>query len=153
VNESTTLRTNVDLDSTYSVTILTNLCPMADHPIITDIREQSNTSMDFLNIVVFWIEQNHLTAGDFLIVDNATVHLSDETHQALFTICNAANVSFKLLPTYSPELNPCELVFSIMKHHLRYWRGTERFWLEIIIAAASLTYEQVFSFYSHCLNK
>jgi hypothetical protein len=39
-----------------------------------------------------------------------------------------------------------------MKKYLRYWRGHNDFWFEIINAASQLLYENVVSFYSHCVQ-
>ena len=151
INEPKKLPTSADLDTTYSVTVLTTLNPFAPHPVILDLREDSNAAIDFLNILTFWIEQKHLIEGDILVVDNASVHVAEEIQEALLQLCQAAGVSLRLLPTYSPELNPCELVFGLMKTHLRYWRGSSRFWLEILNAASVVTYEQMLSFYKYCL--
>ena len=103
-------------------------------------------------ILTFWIDQGHLLAGDVLVVDNnASVHVSEEIQEALLVLCDASGVTIRLLLTYSPELNPCENVFGLMKHHLRFWRGSSRFWLEIVNAAAMVTPEHINSFYNHCL--
>ena len=145
------IRTDLGLDSTYSVTLLTTVDPAASHPIVFDMRDESNSASDFLTVIKYWIENGHLTQGDYLIVDNASIHVSDEIAEELDHILDSSGVTMRLLPTYSPELNPCELVFSIMKSHLRYWCGNNRFWLEIIHAASKVTYTEVVSFYSHCL--
>ena len=54
------------------------------------------------------------------------------------------------LPKYSPEFNPCELVFQVMKQHLRYWRGFETFVNEILKSAAHITYYDMIAFYAKC---
>ena len=153
IGKAVEIQTDLGLDSVYSVTFLTTLDPTASHPIVFDMREESNSACDFLNVVKHWIQKGHLTQGDYLIVDNASVHVSDEISEELDNILEAAGVNMRLLPTYSPELNPCELVFSVMKSHLRYWRGSHRFWLEIIHAASKVDYAKVLSFYSHCILK
>ena len=150
-NQPQQLYTNVQLDAPLTVTLLTTLDMDAPHPVIVDVREESNTAVDFLNILVYWIENGYLIAGDFLIVDNATVHVADEIWDAILALCSSAGISFRLLPCYSPELNPCELVFGFMKNYLRKWRGDDRFWLEILHAVAQLTYSQLVAFYHHCM--
>lgn len=60
-----------------------------------------------------------LSAGDILVLDNAPIHwparLADATYSAF--LARGAKIAF--LPTYSPELNPCELIFSFVKSHVR----------------------------------
>jgi transposase len=56
--------------------------------------------------------------NSIIVLDNATVHHGGR----LMEICDAANVLI-YLPPYSPDLNPIEKVFSVLKsqikrHHL-----------------------------------
>lgn len=60
-----------------------------------------------------------LKAGDILVMDNASVHTGNEHQQRFRDMLRDAGVEFALLPTYSPELNPCEFVFSRIKHFIR----------------------------------
>lgn len=60
-------------------------------------------------------------------------------------------VTLVYLPTYSPELNPCELVFSKLKGFLRRYRNGERL-KEIVLAGLSqVSRKNVHFFYKHCL--
>lgn len=87
------------------------------------------------------------------MVDNAKIHVADEILEELTEELTSSGVEMRTLPTYSPELNPCELVFGLMKSHLRRYRGDSRFQYEIIRAAAVVTYAQVVMFYHHCVNQ
>lgn len=68
-----------------------------------------------------------------------------------FYLLTSSGVHLYFLPKYSPELNPCELIFGFLKDHLRHWRDDSRFWLEIIKALSTISYWTVVKFYSHCL--
>lgn len=57
--------------------------------------------------------------GSCLILDNASLHHSDELEPCWNTISIAHNISYKFLPPYSPFLNPIELLFSVLKSKLR----------------------------------
>ena len=100
----------------------------------------------------FWVASQRLKPGDYFIVDNAQVHVAEEILEELVQELGSAGVQMKMLPTYSPELNPCEQVFARMKNHLRHWRGDQRFLYEIIKAGSLVTYSQVVGFYNHCLK-
>ncbi|WP_430827816.1 transposase [Candidatus Protofrankia californiensis] len=50
----------------------------------------------------------------FLILDNATYHVSRKTRQ--FAEDSDGRLTLFFLPTYSPELNPDELVWKNVKH-------------------------------------
>lgn len=136
----------------YSLTILTTLDPSAPSPVVCDMRSETNTARDFFSFVVFLLDNNHLVHGDFLIVDNCSIHFAEEYREDLLAILDEAGVQLRFLPAYSPELNPCELVFSGVKNHLRHWRGGGRFWAEIFIALANVTYVNMIAWYKHCIN-
>jgi hypothetical protein len=55
-----------------------------------------------------------LVAGDLLVVDNARIHIARDIAAPLSAALLAAGVRMILLPKYSPETNPCELVFAMV---------------------------------------
>lgn len=85
-----------------------------------------------------------------LICDNASIHIADESYGAVLDLFDAAGVTWIRLPKYAPELNPCELVFSKVKNGLRHFRGKRSFEWEIIYQLASVTREDIISFYHKC---
>jgi transposase len=50
-----------------------------------------------------------------LVMDNAKIH----HHGNIAAICARAHVLLIYLPPYSPDFNPIEKVFSVLKSHLR----------------------------------
>jgi transposase len=62
-----------------------------------------------------------------------------------------AGVTYIFLPTYSPELNPCKLIFAFLKH---MGKPTTTIQLpELVIEALSiLLIDQLVHFYDHCVN-
>lgn len=99
---------------------LTLLCKL-DSPDLfhVNVRQNSNTQRDFYHFLKELIEGQHLKQGDFLVIDNASVHVGDKYHDKIVGITQRAGVRIVCLPTYSPELNPCELVFGYMKKMMR----------------------------------
>jgi len=77
-------------------------------------RIQSNTAFDFLLFLCDLVRLGELVAGDVLVLDNAPVHYSADIAPAVDLLVAAAGVRLLFLPVYSPELNPCELVFAHM---------------------------------------
>ena len=61
------MQNKIALDVTYSVTILTSVNPEDPHPVVMDMRQQTNSSRDFLEVVTFWIKENHLVKGNYFI--------------------------------------------------------------------------------------
>jgi transposase len=145
------LITSNKLSLSYSLTIMTQLSQ--SNPVIFDVRNNSNNQWNFLNFIVYCLDQKHLVEGDILIMDNASIHGSDDSFEILHDILEIAKVKLYFLPTYSPELNPCELVFSKLKHHFYYYRDDFLdFEIEILRAFAKISVVDILSFYHHCIS-
>jgi len=135
----------------FSMTILTALDPQL--PVVFDFREESNSQWDFVNFVVFCLTSGYLTAGDYLVIDNAPVHGGEDSFDFLLSAMNAHGVKLVFLPKYSPELNPAELVFNIVKNHLRYHRNSQvPLWVDVIVALAKVDVAKMIHFYDKCLS-
>lgn len=69
-----------------------------------------------------------------LVVDNATIHNSEEIQ----AICTTKGVRLVFLPPYSPDLNPIENTFGLLKRYLRReYEDTSTAQLEEAIMEAS----------------
>ena len=110
-------------DPSASLSLLTSL--VDDVPFFIDYRLASNTQWDFAEFVYLACKAGYLKDGDYLVIDNAAVHCGADSFDILKDILTCFGVKIIKLPTYSPELNPCELVFSQMKRFLRYTRLRE----------------------------
>jgi transposase len=81
------------------------------------------------------------------------VHGGLETFGILMDLLNAAKISLKFLPCYSPELNPCELVFMKVKRHLREYRNHQiPLWFDIAGAFSTILLEDLQKFYNKCVS-
>jgi len=114
--------------------------------------KKSNDQWRFLQFIIDSLAAGALRAGDVLIGDNAKIHYAEESRDLLELLLDTAQVRLVFLPTYSPELNPCENVFGWVKSRMRYHRGNDTFSNEICKAFASVTHGLVYSFYRHCIN-
>lgn len=132
---------------------MTTIDPHAALPtVVSNPRVASNTAEDFLQWVESLIATGHLVAGDIFICDNASVHLAVEIQDRLDAALDEAGVTLYFLPTYSPELNPCELVFAQLKQWIRRNRGDGELWEDIRTALNTVSYGNVFAYYAHCIS-
>lgn len=116
------------------------------------LNMENNSATNVLTFVADAIRQEYLVDGDYLILDNAPVHSEIESLEAAERLCADHNISIRFLPKYSPELNPCELCFNIVKTYLRNERDLRNpVWLETCIALRRITLEKNISFYKRCL--
>ena len=136
----------------HSITLLTTLDPHSPTPIHFHIREQSNSQWDFLYFVLLAITRKWLVAGDYFVIDNASVHSAADTLLLIHAACKHAGVTLLTLPAYSPEFNPCELSFNKLKSYLRHFRSRkESIWLSVIKGLARVTKANMMSWYHSCL--
>ncbi len=70
------------------ITLITSLTHHGA-PFHLDLRVGTNTGEDFANVVRWIVTRGYLTAGDFLVVDGARVHFSNDTREALLAFLNA----------------------------------------------------------------
>ena len=139
--------------TSYSLTALTSLT-LPQGFLLSTPRVATNTSYDFLFFIAELVAARHLTAGDVLICDNASIHFAAEIRVALLSVLAAAGVRLLFMPTYSPELNPCELLFAQLKGHVRAHRKLSRsLLLDVMIASASVTSLNIVAYYDKCINR
>lgn len=56
-----------------------------------------------------------LPSNSVLIMDNLRVHAAEVTIESILTFFYPKNCAVGLLPVYSPDLNPIEIFFGIVK--------------------------------------
>lgn len=97
------------------MTLLTSLWNA--NPFFMHIREGSNFANDFLRFLQDAILADYIVADDFVVLDNASIHLSLEVLEELEELQSEFQFKLLFLPTYSPELNPCvcknEILFAV----------------------------------------
>ncbi len=136
----------------YTLTIVTTLAEEAPIPIVFALREETNTAISFLEFVTYLVEEQHLVEGDYFIIDNAPIHTAEDELEVLVNLLDAFNIKLIFLPTYSPELNPCELVFSLIKRQIREQSKRDGgFDEQIIRSCLKVTYDNIVAYYHKCI--
>jgi len=102
-------------------------------------------------IFVRWLQDwllPSLPPGTTIICDNLSVH----RHEAVRPAIEAADCHLRYLPPYSPDFNPIEQVFSMLKARLRAAASRTFETLVPAIGAAldATTPEQLANCYRHC---
>ena len=101
------------------------------------------------------ISDGYLRPGDTLVCDNARVHTGSHSILLIDQILSMGKIRMELLPAYSPELNPCELVFAEVKHMLRNTLHNDdlALYVEIVIAFASVPHMNMAAYYQRCCRE
>ena len=135
----------------FTFTLLTSLS--SDSPCwVSPPRDDSNDRWDFLRTVTWLLEHGALQDGDYLVLDNARIHHATETAPIVTALLAMHGVQIRFLPAYSPELNPCELIFAAVKELLRTEpRVMPYLWQEALRHFASFTTEVMDPLYKHCI--
>lgn len=141
-----------------SITLLTSL--NTEQNFFVDVRHGSNTQADFLQCLKKFHQAGAFLQGDILIMDNAAVHLSEKLGREIMDFCHDIGVAIQTLPTYSPELNPCELVFARIKNFLKSNDNVEMtesgssrcipLERSLSIVLQSMRLDDLINLYSHC---
>ena len=89
-----------------------------------------------------------LQSGQIVIMDNLNIHKSAKARAAV----EAAGCRWEYLPTYSPDMNPIELMWSQLKAHLRRESAREREALEEAIASGikQVSAANAVAWFAHC---
>jgi len=148
--EPVVVASDISIKDTYSITVVTTLT--GDQPLFVSApRVGSNEGDDFLEFVLLLVEEGVLTRGDYFIIDNASIHWTRDNAPLLVDMLQSSGVRLIFLPTYSPELNPCELVFAQVKRFLREHRGDLHFIWEIMFAFSTVDFDDVRAYYDACI--
>jgi hypothetical protein len=121
-------------------------------PLYWTTRRGSNSQEDFLLFIIGSIEAGYLPPNSVMVLDNAPVHTGAFAQQALEFITQTQNITFVWLPKYSPELNPIEKVFSVMKRIIRATDLEMEVENAIEFAAERIDHELVNNEYTHCIE-
>lgn len=81
---------------------------------ITKGTSNSSKFVDFVGDTLQFIQP-----GDIIIGDNCSFHYKGWSGHLARAAYHQMGARYYRLPTYSPEFNPSELVFSYLKHQLR----------------------------------
>ena len=155
IGQKATVASSTPLDGSTSLTasVIIGLNDDLALPFFYDVRAGSNTADDFALFVTLAVSSGFLKPGDFLVFDNAAVHADDDTVEELTELFQQHQITVRRLPTYSPELNPIERCFRIIKTYLRYHRDPAKSLLDDIITGfALIDHEIVAKEYIRSLN-
>jgi len=114
------------------------------------IKSGTNSQYDFLEFFTYLCDEV-LCPGDYLVMDNCAIHVADETANYILELAKAADIKMIFLPKYSPELNPCELIFSQVKNYLSANRSTGNWDQEVMFALSLVSVIDVFLMYYECV--
>jgi transposase len=142
---------SADLSLSYSLTLLLDMSNVMN-PLYCTLRTNSNTELDFLIFLLQALIAGRLVRGDLMVMDNASVHWGGQTWEIIVALLAQQGVGYAFLPKYSPELNPCELVFNYVKNYIRVNRTDDMpVYALMAQALAKLSFAQLQSFYKHCV--
>jgi transposase len=124
-----------------------------DSVIYYELVQGTTTGAVFRNFVAKCALLGHIQPGQLFIMDNARVHTAGNILQQIDQVLGQVGAQHVNLPTYSPELNPCEFVFGEMKNYLRT-RGLHGTTLSQRMAEAfhSISRNNMIAYYHHCMS-
>ena len=85
------------------------------------------------------------------MLDNAKIHHGSDAMPVVKSLLDVKGVRLLYLPAYSPELNPCDLVFGHVKQRMTTSRGIDPMCIEALRWFAEVSPALMNSFYRHCI--
>jgi transposase len=131
--------------------LLMTTLALKDDPLFFEIFDDNVNGDVFLAFIQEAVRQGRVPAGSIIVWDNARVPnaiVADLDRSVISAGATRAN-----LPPYSPEFNPCELVFAEIKTFLRNqsrpgWGLRDR----VLEAAGAVSYENLLAYHQHCTS-
>ena len=113
--------------------------------------KHTNNRWDFLRTIIWLVDEGGIVEGDIVIMDNARIHDAAESRVVVAAVLDVVGARLIFLPAYSPELNPCELVFSHVKRAMAAHRGGGGMWEEALSRFHAITLAQMDAWHKHCI--
>jgi transposase len=139
------------LGHSYTAFALTDL-RSPDGFVLGQFHTGNNNAVDYLEFILECLIAGHIQPGDYLVVDNASIHKSALILPILDIVFDFLDIKLIFLPTYSPELNPVESIWAHAKNYMRNNRGNLPYAVELLLAFTKIDFPLVASFYEHCLH-
>jgi transposase len=118
---------------------------------ILNAETSAQSSEHFIEAMIFAVEQGIVSHGSVVVLDNAPTHVSLESLIYVHELFESVGARIVLLPTYSPELNPCELLFAMVKNRLWKNRGAGSLVEEVGKSCQRVSWDNVFDMYHKCV--
>ena len=117
-------------------------------PIVSEVISRGITKEYFAGVLDRFGRAGLFEPYDIIVLDNAAPHLkvgSEEYNALCEALWRRWRVTLVRLPTYSPELNPIELVWNMLKRKLRAMPGVPFSELPRVVTEilATVTFEAV----------
>ena len=110
--------------NSFNILCAVNIKATTNNPAIDFIILDNTTDAAiFIQFVKRLIRKGILEEGDFFVLDNCTVHSQGDNIGLKNALCELYRITLIMLPPYSPELNPTELVFRTLLMRLRSERA------------------------------
>jgi len=149
IGERVTATYPSQLGKKLNIMLLTSLAN--DVPFYFEVYNDNTDQFQVYKFIVNAIATGYIVPGDYLILDNASFHYGKYTFTNLIQLLQSNGIQLIFLPTYSPELNPVELVFGWIKRFCSMHSTTLSIMTELARALCFLSRDTVVGFYTKSL--
>jgi hypothetical protein len=143
------------LAESFSLSLLLDLTNQRN-PFYINICPRPNTEEDFVEFMLSAIKAGRVVYGDYLLVTQScstAIQRGGELWQLLRELFRTYNITYLVLPAYSPELSPCSHVFSYLAAYVRNYRvPPTQVGMMLLSALGKLPYASVIAYYRDCLG-
>ena len=106
-----------DFRNAYSITGFCGIAPDTP-PFKFVMHKGTNDAQKFVDYVLNAVVTGFLRGGDVLVMDNATIHTGGDSAALEDVLIDDHQIHVLFLPTRSPELNPIEQMWHLLRRRL-----------------------------------
>lgn len=138
-------------NTTFNVGVMTDLSSHKGLHDILNVEAHAQDSINFVEAMISAVERGIVRQGSVVVFDNARIHCAEDLFDFVVELFRTVGAVIIFLPKYSPELQPCELLFGAVKNRIYRTKGNGSLLEEVASSFRLVSREQIVNMYRACL--
>jgi transposase len=137
-------------NSTFNMGVMTDLSSRRGFHIL-NVEAHAQDSFNFVDAMICAVERRIVRNGSVVVFDNSRIHSAEHMFDFVAELFRSVGALIIFLPSYSPELQPCELLFGSVKNRVYRTKGNGSLLEEVASSFRLVSREQVINMYKACI--
>lgn len=137
-------------NSTFNMGVMTDLSSVRGFHIL-NVEAHAQDSFNFVAAMISAVRRGIVRNGSVVVFDNARIHSAEHMFDFVSELFSSVGALILFLPSYSPELQPCELLFGAVKNRLYRTKGNGSLLGEVANSFRLVSREQIINMYADCI--
>jgi transposase len=137
-------------NTTFNMGVMTDLSSQRGFHIL-NVEAHAQNAFNFVDAMISAVERGIVRTGSVVVFDNARIHSAEGLFDFVAELFRSVGALIIFLPSYSPELQPCELLFAAVKNRLYRTKGNGSLLEEVASSFRLVSREQIINMYKACI--